>query len=556
MSSPYYVPPSLKKSVEEEEKRKAAEKQEFEEIEEVVENTPVVSSEPVVPIKRFQGSFIDTTLMENMRKMGIEKPTIVQKYALPLALQRKDLLFCAPTGMGKTASFLIPSLNYLVAERSKEKGRHHRKEFKRKTRILVIAPTRELCLQIHLDATNLAKNMSLVVRVIYGGKENRREQMDSLRSGADILVGAPGRLIDFLSRNIVAISEVDTLIFDEADRMMDMGFEPQIRDVLKYLKDNKRQTMMFSATFPPEVKKIAKEFFQNPHVQISIGEGTLANIEQEIIKVSTDKKEATLLGILRTKETNTAEDLDLQWKKKMEEEPLPESSIQRLVWRRGKPREASPLEAAMEKRREEILQSGLTIVFVETKSQCTNLEKVLERKNVLCTSIHGDKTQPVREEALRKFRAGEVPILIATSVAARGLDIGGVTTVINYEMPNDIKEYVHRIGRTGRAGSTGRSITFFTPNDKGMAKDLIAMMTSAKKTPPPFLVEYSKDQRYARDDRKKRGERGGKTRPENAEESLSLEKINIERGRLNVKSLGNWAEEDVGDVEDVEGSES
>jgi superfamily II DNA/RNA helicase len=533
------------------------------------EEISVVTSKHITPITRFQGNFISEQVLENMRAHGISEPTVVQRYSVPVGLRGEDILVCAPTGMGKTLAFLLPTLNSLLGARVK----------RRAPRALILTPTRELAVQIAEDAAMLSRGTGIRSRAVYGG-DNRREQVAGIKGGVDILVGTPGRVTDFLENRIVSIDSVDMLVFDEADRMLDMGFEPQIRSLLKYLDgERERQTMMFSATFPKSLQEIAREFFQKEFVEVSIGEGTIENITQEIVEIdsSAAKRNSRLLEILEKVKYRVSEPVDrgvsLEWKKPS------------LVWKKqaqtGQPVSvhnkdthstrshdisASPRNPGGEGTPNILLNAfPKVVVFVETKRQCDELEAFLLGKGIPCISIHGDRSQSEREDALSKFRLSEKPVLVATSVAARGLDIPGIELVVNYKMPSDVKEYVHRIGRTGRAGHTGRSITFFGPEDRAVAAELVEVIRSAKQEPPCFLEETALPKKLSRKRFGKavHAEQGGHSHSHNgshsnnhpgsspgtkkrewAREKESLKTLETEvKEKLSIKDLDEWADD-------------
>lgn len=515
--STHYIPPSMKQAASQEEHQP------------VKEEIPVTSSEPIRPMSKFQGNFISEQVLQNMKQQGITEPTVVQRYVIPAAIKEKDLLVCAPTGMGKTIAFLVPALNFLLSTRTKGSGK------KARVKLLVLTPTRELAIQINNDCSLLGRGTGVISRVIYGG-DNRREQINSLRGGADILIGTPGRMNDFLAQGVIHVDTVEILVFDEADRMLDMGFEPQIRSLLEYLDPNKgRQTMMFSATFPKPLQMIARDFFQKQFLEISIGHGTLENITQEIVFLETSYPSARneqLLRILGGFDYAVAQPSeDAGWSNGG-------AARTNLVWKvkKQEPKENKPK----------------VVVFVETKQQCVVLESFLQSRGIGCTSIHGDKSQREREDSLGKFRLCQRPILIATSVAARGLDIPGIELVVNYNMPSDVKEYVHRIGRTGRAGNRGRSVTFFTEEDRAQAAELIEVIKSANQAPPQFLHDlasarqkfkpkkFVSKQRAMAIERKPR-EREGPARHETPEAREAAEPERKEK--LSIKSIGEWAED-------------
>lgn len=334
------------------------------------------------------------------------RPTPVQKYALPIIHSKRDLMACAETGSGKTASFLVPVLSQIYANGSASlKYTDNSMRRKQYPISLVLAPTRELASQIYDEARKFAYRSHIRVCVVYGGADIG-SQMRDLQKGCHMLVATPGRLVDMMERGKIGLDNIQYVTLDEADRMLDMGFEPQIRRIVE--KDTmppvgKRQMLMFSATFPKEIQLLARDFLHN-YIFLAVGRvgSTSENITQKIVWVEEDEKRSFLLDLLNAAGAQS-----------------------------------------------------LTLVFVETKKGADALEDFLCREGYPATSIHGDRTQKEREDALRTFRSGQTPILVATAVAARGLDIQNVKHVINFDLPSDIEEYVHRIGRTGRVGNLG-----------------------------------------------------------------------------------------------------
>jgi len=324
---------------------------------------------------------------------------------------------------------------------------------------LILAPTRELVSQIHEEARKFAYRSWVRPAVVYGGADIN-QQLRQIERGCDLLSATPGRLVDLIERGRISLSNIKYLVLDEADRMLDMGFEPQIRRIVQG-EDmpgvHERQTLMFSATFPRDIQILAKDFLKD-YIFLSVGRvgSTSENITQNIEYVEDNDKRSVLLDILASQ-----------------------------------PRE----------------ELGLTLIFVETKRMADMLSDFLMGQNFHATSIHGDRSQREREMALQTFRTGRTPILVATAVAARGLDIPNVTHVINYDLPSDIDDYVHRIGRTGRAGNTGNSTAFFNRNNKNIARDLFELLREANQTIPTWFETFLTDATYGSN-----GYRGGRGR--------------------------------------------
>ena len=318
---------------------------------------------------------------------------------------------------------------------------------------LILAPTRELVSQIHDEARKFAYRSWVRPAVVYGGADINT-QLRSIERGCDLLSATPGRLVDLIERGRISLANIKYLVLDEADRMLDMGFEPQIRRIVQG-EDmpgvHDRQTLMFSATFPRDIQILAKDFLKD-YVFLSVGRvgSTSENITQKIEHVEDADKRSYLLDILASQ---------------------PPSSVM--------PNGAN--------------NAPLTLIFVETKRSADALSDYLYHHRLPATSIHGDRTQREREAALNTFRTGRTPILVATAVAARGLDIPNVMHVINYDLPTDIDDYVHRIGRTGRAGNTGVSTAFFNRGNKGIARDLVELLREANQEIPSFLESIASE---------------------------------------------------------------
>uniref|UniRef100_A0A7S4JE29 RNA helicase n=1 Tax=Odontella aurita TaxID=265563 RepID=A0A7S4JE29_9STRA len=419
-------------------------------------------SDEVPPLVAFSdlGPKLPGFLSKNVGLMGYESPTPIQKYAVPLALAGRDLMCCAQTGSGKTCAFLLPIVSHLGGNHgSTAPPPQVRVGDPAFPRCVVMAPTRELAAQIQLEAEKLCHNSTIRPVVVYGGADQRK-QVRELAHGADIVVATPGRLTDFIDRGIVSMSYVAFLVLDEADRMLDMGFEPQIRRIVEKAdmpSKEHRQTLLFSATFAPEIQKLAAAFLR-PYVWIAVGRvgSTVENIEQRLVQSTSEKR------------------------KKL-----------RLV-----------VKALAEK-------EGRTLVFVQKKRTATWIKNQLRRGGpadgspeerfppVLAEDIHGDRSQSQREAALRKFREGTVRVLVATDVAARGLDIGGVEHVINMDLPcakDEFDSYVHRIGRTGRAGHMGLATSLYVPGNEpktgnaSIAKSLMAQMRETGSDIPDWFA--------------------------------------------------------------------
>ena len=354
-----------------------------------------------------------TNLLKAISELGYEHPTPIQQKAIPLVLAGHDVMGAAQTGTGKTAGFGLPLLERLIplANTSMSPARHP-------VRALVLAPTRELVLQVHENLQAYAKYTGLRSACVFGGVDIRT-QTDALRRGVEILVATPGRLLDHIEQRNTVLTQVQLVVLDEADRMLDMGFLPDISRILKLLPA-KRQSLMFSATFSPEIKKLAANFLNQPKlVEVARENSTAKTITQRIYEVHDSEKADALLELLEDTECDEAKNI---------------------------------------------------LGFVNSKIACRRLTRTLQRYGYSAEAIHGDRTQEERTKALEAFKAGELKILVATDVAARGLDIADLPVVINFDVPFNAEDYVHRIGRTGRAGAKGLALTLMCPgaDDKNL----------------------------------------------------------------------------------------
>ncbi|CAI3462782.1 degradosome RNA helicase CshA [Enterococcus cecorum] len=366
-------------------------------------------------------------LLSSIERSGFEEATPIQEATIPLALEGRDVIGQAQTGTGKTAAFGLPMLEKIDPNNAQLQG-------------LVIAPTRELAIQTQEELYRLGRDKKIRVQAVYGGADINR-QIRQLKNRPHIIVGTPGRMLDHINRHTLKLSTVQTLVLDEADEMLNMGFLEDIEAIISKVPEQ-RQTLLFSATMPPEIKNIGVQFMQNPeHVRIKTKEMTADLIEQFFVRAKEYEKFDIMTRLL-----------DVQ---------TPE----------------------------------LTIVFGRTKRRVDELAKGLEARGYKAEGIHGDLSQQKRMSVLRSFKNGDLDILVATDVAARGLDISGVTHVYNYDIPQDPESYVHRIGRTGRAGKMGVSVTFVTPNEMSYLH-VIENLTKKRMTPlrPPTEKEAFKGQ--------------------------------------------------------------
>ncbi|KAF8700159.1 hypothetical protein HU200_034529 [Digitaria exilis] len=433
------------------------------------EDIPVETSgrEVPPPVATFAEIDLGAALNENIRRCKYVRPTPVQRHAIPISLAGRDLMACAQTGSGKTAAFCFPIISGIM--RGPPAGRPQRGGMGMRTAYpsaLILSPTRELSMQIHEEARKFSYQTGVRVVVAYGGAPIT-QQLRDLERGVDILVATPGRLVDLLERARVSLQSIRYLALDEADRMLDMGFEPQVRRIVEQMDmppPGVRQTMLFSATFPKEIQRMASDFLDN-YIFLAVGRvgSSTELIVQRIEFVQEADKRSHLMDLLHAQRDT------------------------------GK-----------------LLQQTLTLVFVETKRGADSLESWLCMNGFPATSIHGDRNQQEREYALRSFKSGQTPILVATDVAARGLDIPHVAHVVNFDLPNDIDDYVHRIGRTGRAGKSGLATAFFNDNNSSLAKSLAELMQESNQEVPAWLSRYAARPSYGGGGRNRRS--GGGSR--------------------------------------------
>ena len=347
---------------------------------------------------------LNETLSRKCESLNFETPTPIQAQAIPIILKGSDLIGCAETGTGKTAAFLLPTIQKLNAQN------------KPGVQVLVIAPTRELASQIEAAYKEFSTPKYRVVNLIGGANMNR--QINELRRGVNVVIATPGRLMDHVKRGTVNLSRVNTLILDEADRMLDMGFLPAIRDIISGLPKD-RQTLLFSATVSDSIKTLAYSIMNDPEVvEVSRQNRTAKTVEQTAYPVAAASKTALLLNLLETDE------------------------FERVI------------------------------VFTRTKRGAERLAHILTARDMRANEIHSNRSQSQRERALKDFRKGSARILVATDIASRGIDVDAVSHVINYDVPEAPQDYVHRVGRTGRAGNIGKAITLVTPLEEMAMRDI------------------------------------------------------------------------------------
>ena len=397
-------------------------------------------------------SFADLKLapqiLKALTESGYTTPTPIQAQAIPLVLEGNDLMAGAQTGTGKTAAFALPMLQKLLPHASPSTS-----PAKHPVRALILVPTRELAVQVEESVRAYAKHTHLRSLVVYGGVDIKT-QTPHLKTGVEILVATPGRLLDHIEQKTVLLNTVQMLVLDEADRMLDMGFMPALKRILALLP-RQRQSLMFSATFSDEIKKLSEEFMNYPTlIEVARSNASADNITQKVYLVASEDKHQLLAKLLKGDDAKQV------------------------------------------------------IVFTKTKLTASRLARQLQREGVSADAIHGDKSQLERMQALDSFKQGKVSVLIATDVAARGLDIDHLPMVINYEIPHAAEDYVHRIGRTGRAGASGTAISLVSPEEEKYLVEIEKLIKTEIKKEKADLPQHSaRPQREVRSERSERPER-------------------------------------------------
>ncbi len=363
---------------------------------------------------QFESLNIIEPILKSLKEEGYTLPTPIQEQAIPILLKGIDLIGCAQTGTGKTAAFAVPILQLLYNNKAFDK--------KRKIRSLIVTPTRELAIQIDESFKAYGRHTGLTCTVVFGGV-NQNPQTSALRNGVDVLVATPGRLLDLMTQGYISLRDVEIFVLDEADRMLDMGFIHDVRKIIASLP-KKRQSLFFSATMPPEIVKLAGAIVYKPvKVEVTPSASTVEIVNQFVYFTDKVNKNALLLELLKDDKIKTA------------------------------------------------------LVFTRTKYGADKVVRVLKKKNISAESIHGNKAQTARQRALSNFKAQTTRVLVATDIAARGIDVDDLEYVINYEIPNISETYVHRIGRTGRAGANGTAISFCDADEKEYLRDIEKLIT-------------------------------------------------------------------------------
>lgn len=390
----------------------------------------------IKPVDNFEDLITSGLLLNNIKLAGYTKMTPIQRYTIPALAQGHDLVGCAQTGSGKTAAFLLPVLQYIlnVENLDSQYGQETQRPY-----CIVMAPTRELARQTYVEALKLSRDSMVKCQYIYGQVQTGFLRAQ-LSKGTHILVATPGRLKDFLQRNWISLENLKYIILDEGDRLIDDGFVGEMRALFTNPSmpgKSERQTLFFSATFKPAAQTVAAEFMKNDYLFITVGLVGAANedVKQEFIKLERNEKKKELKKILSN-----------------------------------------------------LSSEDRVIVFTQTKATADVIAGFLSTTGVSSTSIHGDRLQSQREQALADFKRGHKQVLVASPVGERGLDLPKVSIVINYDMPNDVDEYIHRIGRTGRIGNTGRAISFFdAERDRTLVESLVKTLQQAQQSVPDFF---------------------------------------------------------------------
>ncbi|KAJ1335492.1 ATP-dependent RNA helicase DDX5/DBP2 [Microdochium nivale] len=385
------------------------------------------------PVETFDEAGFPRYVMDEVKAQGFPAPTAIQSQGWPMALSGRDVVGIAETGSGKTLTYCLPAIVHINAQPLLAPGDG--------PIVLVLAPTRELAVQIQQEITKFGKSSRIRNTCVYGGVP-RGPQIRDLSRGVEVCIATPGRLIDMLEGGKTNLRRVTYLVLDEADRMLDMGFEPQIRKIVSQIRPD-RQTLMYSATWPKEVRALASEF-QSDFIQVNIGSLDLSanhRITQIVEVVSESEKRDRMI---------------------------------------------KHLEKVMED------HSNKCLIFVGTKRVADEITRFLRQDGWPALSIHGDKQQNERDWVLDQFKTGKSPVMVATDVASRGIDVRNITHVINYDYPNNSEDYIHRIGRTGRAGATGTAITLFTTDNSKQARDLVNVLQEAKQQVDPRLAEMAR----------------------------------------------------------------
>lgn len=407
----------------------------------------------------FEDLHLNKNILRAIEELGYKEPTPIQQKVIPLVLEEKDLIGCAQTGTGKTAAFAMPIIHYLHKIGNTKKAK--------KAKVLIITPTRELALQIHDNFTQYAKYTNVTSITLYGGM-SIKPQIEQLNKGADVIIGTPGRLLDLYKQKHLDLDSLHYLVLDEADLMLDMGFIDDVKKLIQLTPSN-RQTLLFSATMPLAIRELAHEFLQKPeYVAVDSISSTAKTVKQKVYFVEKGDKKKLLYHIIRNEKLSDV------------------------------------------------------LVFTRTKNGADAVVEHLLKNGINAACFHGDKSQTAREEALNNFKNKEVKILVATDIAARGIDIDSLPYVINYDLPNIPETFVHRIGRTGRAGNEGIAISFCDKSEKTYWQNIVKFTRSQPKiiTDHPFpWKEGEKNKEGEKKDYRKKSGQGNSRKSENSKKN-------------------------------------
>ncbi|MEY3694263.1 MAG: hypothetical protein RL083_88 [Pseudomonadota bacterium] len=432
-------------------------------------NTPTAPEAATASLPCFDEFGLAPPILQALTEQGYQHPTPIQAQAIPVVLQGRDVMGAAQTGTGKTAGFSLPIIQQLLphANTSASPARHP-------VRALILTPTRELADQVAENVKAYSRHTPLRSTVVFGGMD-MAPQTAVLRAGVEILIATPGRLLDHVQQKTLNLSQTEIFVMDEADRMLDMGFLPDLQRIINLLP-KQRQNLMFSATFSPEIKKLAASFLKNPQlIEVARSNATAERVTQIIYKVEEEAKRDAVVHLLKQREIRQV------------------------------------------------------IVFSNTKIGASRLARELERAGVKASAIHGDKTQGERMAALEAFKAGGIDVLVATDVAARGLDIAELPCVINYDLPYNAEDYVHRIGRTGRAGASGDALSLYCDKDARLLAD-IEKLIKQKLVPVELEDFHPRSGRGVRADRGERSDRADRQSDRQGDRYADRSERRTERG--------------------------
>jgi len=410
----------------------------------------------------FESLNIIEPILRSIKEEGYTIPTPIQEQAIPIILRGTDLIGCAQTGTGKTCAFAVPILQLLSNNKAFDR--------RRKIRSLIVTPTRELAIQIEESFNAYGRYTGLTCTVVFGGV-NQNPQTNALRNGVDILVATPGRLLDLMNQGYISLKDIEIFVLDEADRMLDMGFIHDVRKIISHLPQ-KRQSLFFSATMPPEIVKLAGSIVYKPFkVEVTPSASTVEIVDQYLYYIDKGNKNALLVDLLKDDKIKTA------------------------------------------------------LVFTRTKFGADKVVKVLKKRNITAEAIHGNKAQNARQRALSNFKSQTTRVLVATDIAARGIDVDNLEYVINYEIPNIPETYVHRIGRTGRAGANGTAISFCDAEEKAYVRDIEKLISKK--------INVVEEHAYPLLDnnpvKAPKNQHGNHTRPRSLSKNLIPDRRNVKR---------------------------